>query len=144
MSDDEAIANLRVQEYLDDVSNLNLSTSESQWYNVDVATLLVNCKVVGHDIDEATGASLIFLEKSVLMCCCNSGKMHHYPKHLLHCFVDDKRDSHDNPDGIIFKAELFSISPSEEQLCWEEVCHSEIQVPSVQNKVSRWLSWLNS
>ena len=77
MSEDDAIANLRVQEYLDDVSNLNLSTSKSQWYNVDVATLLVNCKVVGHDIDEATGASLIFLEKSVLMCCCNSGKMHH-------------------------------------------------------------------
>jgi len=32
MSEDDAIANLRVQEYLDDVSNLNLSTSKSQWY----------------------------------------------------------------------------------------------------------------
>ena len=62
MSGDEAIGHLRVQEYLDDVSNLNLSLSKSQWHNVDVAALLVNCKLIGHDIDEATGASLLFLE----------------------------------------------------------------------------------
>jgi len=64
VAEEDEIGNLRVQEYLDDVSNLNLSTSKSQWYNVDVATLLVNCKVMGHDIDESTGASLIFLEKA--------------------------------------------------------------------------------
>ena len=86
MTGDEAIGHLRVQEYLDDVSNLNLSFSKSQWYNVDVAALLVNCKLISHDIDEATGSSLLFLEKSVLLCCPNSGRMHHYPKHLLHCF----------------------------------------------------------
>ena len=104
MSEDDAMTNLRVQEYLDEVSNLNLPISKSQWYNIDVASLLADCKVVGHDIDESTGASLIFLEKSVLLCCCNSGKMHHYPKHLLHCFVDDKRDSHDSPDGDDFQS----------------------------------------
>ena len=144
MSGDEAIGHLRVQEYLDDVSNLNLSLSKSQWYNVDVAALLVNCKLIGHDIDEATGASLLFLEKSVMMCCPNSGRMHHYPKHLLHCFVDDKRNMPIDADGVIFKAELFSISPSEEQLCWEEICRSEMEIPLIQNKVSRWLSWLNT
>ena len=56
MSGDEAMAHLRVQEYLDDVSKLNLSMSKSQWYNIDVAALLVSCKLIGHDIDEATGA----------------------------------------------------------------------------------------
>ena len=104
----------------------------------------MNCKLIGHDIDEATGASLLFLEKSVMMCCPNSGRMHHYPKHLLHCFVDDKRNMPMGADGVIFKAELFSISPSEEQLCWEEICRSEMEIPLIQNKVSRWLSWLNT
>ena len=144
MSGDEAIGHLRVQEYLDDVSNLNLSLSKSQWYNVDVAALLVNCKLIGHDIDEATGASLLFLEKSVMMSCPNSRLMHLYPKHLLHCFVDDKRNMPIDADGVIFKVELFSISPSEEQLCWEEICRSEMEIPLIQNKVSRWLSWLNT
>ena len=107
MSGDEAMAHLRVQEYLDDVSKLNLSMSKSQWYNIDVAALLVNCKLIGHDID-------------------------------------DKRNFPIDADGIIFKAELFSISPSEEQLCWEEVCRSEMEIPMIQNKISRWLSWLNT
>ncbi|MDE0953067.1 MAG: hypothetical protein OR994_00170 [Candidatus Poseidoniales archaeon] len=144
MSGDEAMAHLRVQEYLDDVSNLNLPLAKSEWYNIDVAALLVNCRLIGHDIDEATGCSLLFLEKSVMMCCPNSGRMHHYPKHLLHCFIDDKRNLPITADGVIFKAELFSISPSEEQLCWEEISRSEMEIPMVQNKIARWLSWLNT
>ena len=41
------------------------------------------------------------------------------------------------------RAELFSISPSEEQLAWEIKCLSEREVPEVQSNVSRWLQWLN-
>jgi|TARA_B100001996_G_scaffold341299_1_gene295272 hypothetical protein len=144
MTGDEALTHLRVQEYLDDVSNLNLSMSKSQWYNIDVAALLSNCKLIGHEIDKATGASILFLEKSVIMCCPNSGKMCHYPKHLVHCFVEDKRDTKIDIDGVIFHAELFSITPSEEQLHWEEFCCSELEIPTIQTRVSRWLSWLNS
>ena len=38
MSEDDAMTDLRVQEYLDEVSNLNLPISKSQWYNIDVAS----------------------------------------------------------------------------------------------------------
>ena len=31
-----------------------------------------------------------------------SGKMHHYPKHLLHCFVDDNRCDFKDQDGVLF------------------------------------------
>ncbi len=41
------------------------------------------------------------------------------------------------------RAELFSISPSEEQLGWEIKCDSECGVPNVQSSVARWLKWLN-
>ena len=144
MAGDEAVAHLRIQEYLDDVSNLEISRSHAQWYNIDVASLLSNCKLLGHEVDADDGSSLIFLEKSVMLCCPTAGKIHHYPKHLLHCFIDDKRDDASQDDGIIFRAELFSISPSEEQLCWEKCCRSEMEIPEIQHRVSRWLSWLNA
>ena len=37
--------------------------------------------------------------------------IHHFPKNMLHCFVDDFRRLGSQDDGILFKAELFSISP---------------------------------
>ena len=40
---------------------------------------------------------------------------------------------------IVMRAELFSISPSEEQLAWEIKCRSEREVPNVQSSVFRWL-----
>ena len=78
-----------------------------------------------------------------MLCCPKSGRIHHYPKHLLHCFVDDNRSKSIDVDGVLIRAELFSISPNEEQLCWECSCRSELEVPEMQSKVSRWLSWLN-
>ena len=79
-----------------------------------------------------------------MLCSPSSGKMQHFPKHLLHCFVDDNREKCSEHDGVLFRAELFSISPTEEQLCWEHCCRSEMEVPEVQSRVAHWLSWLNS
>ena len=138
------MAHLRVQEYLDDVSDLDIPSSQTEWYNVDVASLLTGSKVLGHEVDQCTGDSLLFLERSVMLCSPSAGKMQHFPKHLLHCFVDDNRSKCKDADGILMRAELFSISPIEEQLCWECNCRSELEVPEVQSRVSRWLSWLNT
>ena len=143
MAREEAVHLLRRQEYLDEVSSLDLPTSYAAWYNVDVATLLNKTRIVGHEVDTETGQSLVFFDRSLMLCCPVSGKMHHYPKHLLHCFVDDNRCDFSDQDGVLFRAELFSISPTGEQLCWEACCRSEMEVPEVQTKGSRWLSWLN-
>ncbi|RZP12078.1 MAG: hypothetical protein EVA35_00125 [Candidatus Poseidoniales archaeon] len=144
MSAEETMAHLRVQEYLDDVSELDIPSSQTEWYNVDVASLLTGSKVLGHEVDRCTGDSLLFLEKSVMLCSPSAGKMQHFPKHLLHCFVDDNRCECSEHDGVLFRAELFSISPTEEQLCWERCCRSEMEIPDVQRRVSHWLSWLNT
>ena len=144
MSAEETVSHLRVQEYLDDVSELNIPSSQTEWYNVDVASLLTGSKVLGHEVDQCTGDSLLFLERSVMLCSPSAGKMQHFPKHLLHCFVDDNRCDCNEHDGVLFRAELFSISPTEEQLCWERCCRSEMEIPDVQSRVARWLSWLNA
>jgi len=143
MSNDEAMSQLRIQEYYDDLSKLDIPISYSQWYNIDVASLLNGISIVGHEVDFNSGSSLLFLEKSAIFCCPKSGRIHHYPKNLIHCFVDDSRSNLINLDGVILRAELFSISPHEEQLCWECNCRSELEVPETQRKVAAWLSWLN-
>ncbi|MEC7756565.1 MAG: hypothetical protein VX621_01960 [Candidatus Thermoplasmatota archaeon] len=143
MGREEATSQLRIQEYLDEVCNLDIPSSQSQWYNIDVASLLSGSTIEGHELDPMTGSSLIFLSRSAILCCPQSGRIHHYPKHLIHCFVDDNRSELKEADGVLIRAELFSISPTDEQLCWECCCRSELEVPEIQSKVSRWLSWLN-
>jgi hypothetical protein len=54
MSAEETMAHLRVQEYLDDVSELDIPPSQTEWYNVDVASLLNGSKVLGHEVDQCT------------------------------------------------------------------------------------------
>ena len=144
MGQEEAASQLRIQEYLDDVTGLDIPNSFSQWYNVDVASLLSGTKILGHELDPVSGSSLIFLERSAMLCCPETGRIHHYPKGLLHCFVDDNRSECNEADGVLMRAELFSISPNNEQLCWECCCRSELEVPEIQSKVSRWLGWLNA
>ena len=99
MAREEAVHLLRRQEYLDEVSSLDLPSSYAAWYNVDVATLLNRTRIVGHEVDTETGQSLVFFDRSLMLCCPVSGKMHHYPKHLLHCFVDDNRCDFSDQDG---------------------------------------------
>ncbi|PDH23947.1 MAG: hypothetical protein CND29_03160, partial [Marine Group II euryarchaeote MED-G36] len=98
MSGGEGYSQLKVQQYLDDVSRLDISPDQTQWYNIDVAAILSGTNVVDHEVDESSGSSLLFLERSVMLCCPKSGQMHHYPKHLLHCFVDDNRNKCDAVD----------------------------------------------
>ncbi|DAC42332.1 MAG TPA: hypothetical protein HA315_05550, partial [Candidatus Thalassarchaeaceae archaeon] len=104
MAREEAVHLLRRQEYLDEVSSLDLPSSYATWYNVDVATLLNRTRIVGHEVDTDTGQSLVFFDRSLMLCCPASGKMHHYPKHLLHCFVDDNRCDCSEQDEVLFRA----------------------------------------
>ena len=134
----------RIQEYLDEFSSLRLSREEFDWYNIDVASMLNHIHLLGHEINDSDGSSLLFLEKSAILCCPEDAVIHHFPKNMLHCFVDDYRRQGSQDDGILLKAELFSISPSQEQLCWERCCRSELEVPSLQSAVSKWLGWLNT
>ena len=64
MSAEETAGQLRVQVYLDDVSNLDIPSSQTQWYNVDVASLLTSTKILGHEVDKCTGDSLLFLMRA--------------------------------------------------------------------------------
>ena len=68
MSQEEAVSQLRIQEYLDDVSELDIPHSESQWHHIDVASLLDGTKIEGHELDPTTGSSLIFLTRSAMLC----------------------------------------------------------------------------
>ena len=45
------MAHLRVQEYLDDVSELDIPSSQTEWYNVDVASLLPADNTYEHGFD---------------------------------------------------------------------------------------------
>ena len=67
MSAEETMGQLRVQEYLDDVSELDIPSAQTEWYNVDVASLLIGSKVLGHEVDQSTGDSLLFLERLSLI-----------------------------------------------------------------------------
>ncbi len=136
-------SNEHLQAFLDTVSTLSLEHKFHEWYNVEVAAAIDGCKIQGHEVNSDSGSSLLFLSKSVVLCVPQKGHIAHYPRHLIHCFVDDFRHNGENEDGLVMRAELFSISPSEEQLGWEIKCRSEREVPDVQSSVSRWLKWLN-
>ena len=136
-------SNERLQAFLDSVSSLSLEHKFHEWYNVEVAAAIDGCKIKGHEVNSASGSSLVFLNNSVILCVPYKGHIAHYPRHLIHCFVDDFRHNGKNEDGLVMRAELFSISPSEEQLGWEVKTRSEREVPNVQSSVSRWLKWLN-
>ena len=62
MGADEGYTQLKVQQYLDDVSRLNIPAEQTQWYNVDVANMLADTRIKGHEVDETSGSSLLFLE----------------------------------------------------------------------------------
>jgi hypothetical protein len=142
---DSALSQLRVQEFLDDVSNLESCENHLSWYNVDVATMLEGCRILGHSTNPADGSAIIFLQESVVVCNPEAGRIQHYPRGMVHCFVDDQRKKEDREDGDpVFSTELFSVSPREEELCYMLSCHEEHDVPNMQNEVARWLCWLNS
>jgi hypothetical protein len=143
MTHPAAVTDLRFQEFLDSVSSLSLKNGEKDWYNIEVTAAIDGCSILGHEVDPHSGSSLIFLKNSLMLCVPSKGHLAHYPRHLVHCFVDDFRRNGKEENGMVMRAELFSISPSEEQLAWEKKCFSEHEVPTIQASVSRWLRWLN-
>jgi hypothetical protein len=138
------LAHLRVQEFLDGVAQTGLSREVLDWYNVDVTTILEGCHIQGHEINDSNGTALIFLEKSLVHCLPKCGRIQHYPKHLIHCFIDDYRHGGDTDDGMVLRAELFSISPTGDQLQWEVCCRTQHEIPEVENAVASWMRWLNA
>lgn len=140
---ESAYTSERLQAFLDSVASMSLEHKFHEWYNVEVAAAIDGCKIHGHEVNSDSGSSLLFLNKSAILCVPKKGHIAHYPRHLIHCFVDDFRHNGEHDDGLVMRAELFSITPSEEQLAWEVKCRSERDVPAVQSSVSRWLKWLN-
>ena len=133
-----------VQAFLDDVSELKLAKKQNDWYQMDVSAVLDGCEIQGHEVDEASGDSLVFLKSSLLFCSPGLGVMRHYPRSLIHCFVEDKRTIISTRDErFLFKAELFSVTPDSEQLSWIRACNSHNEVSFTQSVVSGWMKWLN-
>jgi hypothetical protein len=140
---ESALSQLRVQEFLDEVSNQKECKEHLQWYNVDVAAMLVDCTIKGHSINPENGSAVIFLKESVVVCDARKGRVQHYPRGMVHCFIDDNRRKPNKSTDSLFSVELFSISPREEELCYLLNCKHEHEIPDAQHEVSRWLGWLN-
>jgi len=105
---------------------------------------LDGCDIQGHEVDQASGDSLIFLKSSLLFCSPELGVMRHYPRSLVHCFVEDKRTKKDEDDEeLLFRGELFSVTPESEQLCWVRDCTLDYEIPSTQSIIASWMKWLN-
>ena len=138
------VSHEEVQAFLDEVLGLDIPKRYSDWYQVDVSAVLNNCQIQGHEVDRASGDSLVFLRSSLLFCSPELGVMRHYPRSLVHCFVEDKRTKFDSDDEeLLFRGELFSITPESEQLCWVRDCTSDHEIPETQSKISGWMKWLN-
>ena len=144
MESAETVGQENVQRFLDDVSNLKLEMKYNDWYQVDVAAVLDGCKIEKHEVDEVSGDSLVFLKSSLLFCSPELGVMRHYPKNLVHCFVEDKRPKPDPlNERLLYRAELFSVTPESEQLCWVRDCENDYEIPGTQSIIASWMKWLN-
>jgi hypothetical protein len=144
MSPAETFSMAAVQAFLDEVTALKINTTHYDWYQVDVAAVLDGCHVEGHEVDPVSGDALLFLKSSLMFCSPETGAMRHYPRSLVHCFVDDRRKRPDVDDPeLLYRGELFSVTPESEQLCWVRDCVTDHEIPIVQSAVSTWMRWLN-
>ena len=137
------VSHEEVQAFLDEVLALNIPKKYTDWYQVDVSAVLDDCQIQGHEVDESTGDSLVFLKSSLLFCSPELGVMRHYPRSLVHCFVEDKRPEKNSENELLFRGELFSVTPEAEQLCWVRDCTSDHEIPTTQSIISGWMKWLN-
>lgn len=143
MNTAETVSHAEVQAFLDEVLALDIPKKYSDWYQVDVSAVLNDCQIQAHEVDETSGDSLVFLKSSLLFCSPELGVMRHYPRSLIHCFVEDKRPEQNKDKELLFRGELFSITPESEQLCWVRDCTSDHEIPETQSKISGWMKWLN-
>ena len=114
-----------------------------EWYLIDVSTIMGGAKLLSHEVDHFDRA-LLFFEESLVHCIPETGSIRHFPRNLVHCFIDDYRmqENPEDPD-ILMRAELFSITPHGEQLSWVRECVNHFEIPTTQKSVARWMSWLN-
>lgn len=134
----------RVQAFLDEATAAVAVEDHATWYQVDVATFLEGTPIQHHEIDPCTGDALLFLRDSLLFCCPSAGILHHFPRHLIHCFIHDHRiEPHPSDPDLLLRCELFSVTPEQEQLCWVRECLEEHQIPATQRAVATWMRWLN-
>ena len=106
--------------------------------------MLDGSEIIMHEVQPLTGAALLFMNNGVVLAepCCRG--LRQYPRHLLHLFVEDFRASlSPEGDGLLYRVELFSISPADEQLCWLHECREEHDIPAAQRSTARWMRWLN-
>ena len=93
----------RLQAFLDSVSSMSLEHKFHEWYNVEVAAAIDGCKFT------ATKSILTPVITVVPQQECRSlrpekGHIAHYPRHLIHCFVDDFRHNGEHDDGLVMRA----------------------------------------
>ena len=144
MAPDEQMAHASSQAFLDSVSELPLSDKERNWYYVDVKTVLGETPIINHEVNHDNGDALVFLKSSLMYCNPSEGRFQHFPRNLVDCFVDDFRmRKKEHSINLIFRGELFSVTPHDEQLCWKLECKKEGEVPPAQRAVAEWMSWLN-
>ena len=131
------------QDFLDSLVDLRLSKSVVDWYTLDVLTTIGESRIIEYDVNESSGKSLLMLNYSAILCDPETLCVRHYPRHLLHCFVEDLR-KHPDPShpGAVFQIELFSVTPKHEQLSWTHCAHNEAEIPSLQSAAGRWMNWL--
>tara|TARA_B100001113_G_scaffold343734_1_gene331352 strand:- start:131 stop:568 length:438 start_codon:yes stop_codon:yes gene_type:complete len=145
MGAENELGELHIQEFLDELADLNLEPKIQSWYNIDVTAMLGDANILYHEINNETGCAILFLPKSIIHFCPNQRKMQHYPKHLVHCFVDHPAENQQtNPYKSVYSAEIFSISPSNELLNWSIQTNSERDIPKLQEKTALWLRYLNA
>jgi len=143
MPEQEVSGDAGLHGFLEALNASELLPRQQEWFNVDVAAMFATTPIHFHELDIATGKSLLFLKDSLALLCPQEHVLHHFPRHLIHCFVDDRRHHILTEGEAVFRAELFSISPLEEQLCWVAQSSDEHDVPALQSKIALWLSWLN-
>ena len=109
MTNESTYSNEHLQAFLDSVSKLSLEHKFHEWYNVEVAAAIDGCKIRGHEVNSDSGSSLIFIRKSVVLCVPDKGHIAHYPRHLIHCFIDDFRHNGKQDEGLVMRLSLIHI-----------------------------------
>lgn len=139
----DALSEAKTQALLDELDTRGLSREHLEWYLIDVSTIMGDTSLLSHEVDECDRA-LLFFKESLVHCIPETGSIRHFPRHLVHCFVDDYRvqNKPEDPD-VLMRAELFSITPHGEQLSWVRECISHQEIPQAQQSIAQWMSWLN-
>ena len=110
MPSQEVSTDAGLQQFLDDLTQCNLPPRQHQWFHIDVAAMFSSTPIHAHEVDQDNGKSLLFLNDSLVLLCPQQHILHHFPRQLIHCFVEDRRHHVLHDDEPVFRAELFSIS----------------------------------